>query len=66
MLKDPRGVEPLIACLKDRDIGALAAAWALGELKDPRAVKPLVLFLKDLGLHDAAEEALKKLGHTPP
>jgi HEAT repeat protein len=42
--KDLRGLEPLIAVLKnDKHVYVLATtAWALGEYKDRRAVKPLI------------------------
>lgn len=45
---DNRAVEPLIALLKDKDVGVRArGALALGWFKDKRAVPPLTAALKD-------------------
>ncbi len=47
-LNDPRAVEPLIAALKDTNLGVRQnAAGALGRIKDPRAVEPLIAALQD-------------------
>jgi HEAT repeat protein len=61
-------VEPLIGVLSDDNWRVREyAVRALGEIGDERAVEPLIKALgdwEDGGVpHDAAKEALKKLGH---
>ena len=56
-------MEPLIACLKDKDVDRAFAAEALGKLGDKRAVEPLIACLKDNAVdRSCAAEALGKLG----
>ena len=46
-LADARGVDPLIAALRDDDWRVREkAAWALGRIGDPRAVRPLRALLR--------------------
>jgi len=62
-LKDIRSVEPLITCLRDKDLRKYSA-WALGNSGDRRAVEPLVVVLTDdssIGREEAGQ-ALSKLG----
>jgi HEAT repeat protein len=62
---DARAVEPLIrelSCDWD-DMIRRFAAIALGKIGNERAVEPLIGVLEDEYVHDAAKEALKKLGH---
>jgi HEAT repeat protein len=70
---DKRAVEPLIGALSDDKTWVRrSAVEALGEIGDSRAVEPLIKALEDEDpdgrladedVHDAAKEALKKLGH---
>ncbi len=64
---DPRGVEPIIKALDDKDAFARArAADSLGRIKDKRAKDPLIKKLKDPDseVREAALNALKELGFT--
>jgi HEAT repeat protein len=66
-LKDPRGVEPLLAVLNDPRYPrstASRAADALGRLGDKRAFEPLVAMLKDKSpvCRHRAVAALRELG----
>ncbi|NVM30815.1 MAG: HEAT repeat domain-containing protein [Candidatus Helarchaeota archaeon] len=64
-LGDPRAVDPLIKCLKSKDIKVrIKAAEALGKIKDLRAVRPLIEKLTDskTWIRSAAVKALGNLG----
>lgn len=64
-LRDPRTVEPVIACLKSEDVAlCMIATRLLGQLGDPRALAPLIRMLVDDDVHAAtsAAEALGVLG----
>jgi len=68
-LGDHRAVEPLIRALDAPGLQTpLYAAQALGKLGDPRAVEPLVRMMANTRgkTRDAAEAALKRLGHREP
>lgn len=72
-LKDKRAIDSLIRHLTDDDPGddhnvGIGAAFALGKIGDPKAIPALKKLLNDPDseLHDAAAEALKKLGDNPP
>lgn len=55
-------IDPLIAALKDTNIGVRwAAVDALGEIKDSRAVEPLIATLKDTDFN-VRDSAAKDLG----
>jgi hypothetical protein len=65
-LKDARAINPLIACLQDKNIRKYSS-WALGNIGDKKAIAPLLLVLTDassLGREEAAQ-ALNKLGWEP-
>ena len=67
-LGDARGVEPLIAALKDESKYVRHfAAEALGKLGDARGVEPLRELLgdEDDGIRKGAAEALKRLRGQP-
>jgi HEAT repeat protein len=63
-ISDVRAVEHLIGALRDDNrYVRKSAAEALGKIGNERAVEPLIGVLEDEYVHDAAKEALKKLGH---
>jgi len=67
-IRDPRAVDPLIACLRDDSNEVRwVAAIALGEIEDPRANEPLLQALKDPDkyVRYGAAFALTRIGWKP-